>query len=134
MEKRQFWDMSGTSARTRGRMVLEMDLPPEIEWPLVSGKPLTRRPRTFFARVEQAPRVDDIPWSIPLVVSLKVRDIMMDIDGRHLKAYPVRLHRSVGVTYCVMHCLRVVSCQVPPQAKGLSSWGLNPVVIDPSRV
>ena len=127
--------MCGPSSQySRSRMVVDLDLPREIEWPIESGKALPRPPRTVLARVRKAPRIEDIPWCIPLIVSRKVRDIMMDIDGRYLKAYQVRLDRSVGVTYYVLHCLRVVSCQVTPKSKGRTSWGLDPVVINPSRV
>lgn len=132
--KRQFWDMSGTLQTSRDRMVLNMDLPPDIGYPICSGKALPRRPRTFLAQIRRAPRIADIPWCIPLVVSRKVRDIMMDIDGRYLKAYPVRLERPVGVEYFVMHCVRVVSCQISPEALGRTYLGINPVVIDPARV
>jgi len=126
--------MGGRSQYSRGRMVISFDLPREIEWPIVSGKKLVRPPRTLFARVIQTPHIDDIPWVYPLVVSRKVRDIMMDIDGRYLKAYPVRLSRSVGVQYYVLHCLRLVYCNVPPKALNRTDWGLDSLVIDPSRV
>jgi len=134
METRQFWNMSGLSERTRGRMVLELDLPREIEYPLESGQPLPCRPPTFIARVEQAPHIEDIPWCTPLVVSHKVRDIMMEIDGRHLVSYPVKLDRPVGVSYCVMHCLHILTCHDRMRVKHASGVANDPFVIDLSRV
>ena len=119
---------------TRGRMVVELDLPREIEYPLQSGQALPRRPRIFYAKVDEAPRIDDIPWCTTLVVSHKVRDIMMDIDGRHLRSYPVRLDRSVGVSYCVIHCQRILTCHDRTKVKYHSNSVRDLFVIDPTRV
>jgi len=110
-------------------MLLDMDLPPEIEWPLLSGQPLPQPPPKFLARVAEAPRIEDMPWFTTLVVSHKVRDIMMEIDGSHLVTYPVKLDRSVGVSYCMMHCRRILTCHDRTRKKDPLNWRL-----DPSRV
>lgn len=103
-------------------MILDLDLPREIEWPLVSGQPLPGPPPKFLARVTKAPRIEDIPWFTALIVSHKVRDIMMEIDGHHLKSYPVKLDRSVGVSYCVMHCQRILTCHDRTRPKDPLDW------------